>query len=177
MKKILFIAVFLNFFMMIGFLHLVPSWKIFFQRINTFVIPISYILLLYLVFRTVKIYWKRSRWLTALVTTCLASLGFSYYSFFFILNQLGDGGPVCSLQKVIEYPIDESLKTLYILHYGCIPNNEVVFKIRKGAFPILKKVDYAPKNKSHSRILRVSDSYGDIYGYDPIQNNYWRIFK
>ncbi|EQA63736.1 hypothetical protein LEP1GSC062_3877 [Leptospira alexanderi serovar Manhao 3 str. L 60] len=53
----------------------------------------------------------------------------------------------------------------------------MVFKIRKGLRPILERVDFTESDKDHSQIIQVSDSHGSAYGYDPIQNDYWYIFK
>ncbi|EMN88727.1 hypothetical protein [Leptospira weilii] len=176
MKIIIVIAVFFHVLMVVGFLDFIPTWKKNVQWINSFLIVINFILLLYFSFFVIKVFWRRSLVISGLCGGFLVILGFLYSSFF-ILNQFKDGGFLCCLEEIVEYPIEKPPKTLFLLHYNCIPDGTVVLKIRKGLLPILERVDFTESDRDHSQIIRVSDSHGNVYGYDPIRNNYWYIFK
>lgn len=99
-----------------------------------------------------------------------------YFSFIFIVNHLaGNEDPRCNIDKITEYPIGEYPKTLFVIYYNCTP--DLVFKVRKGWLPIWENVNFVESDSEHSQIIEISDQYGNRYGYDPIQNNFWHILK
>ncbi|EPG50550.1 hypothetical protein LEP1GSC049_3564 [Leptospira kirschneri serovar Cynopteri str. 3522 CT] len=173
MKIIIILTLFFLFLMiMLRFLHFIPSWKNFFTWINHFLFVINIILFSYIVFQVGKVFGKLSK----LVIICLTMLGLFYFSFIFILNELGEAeDPRCNIDKITEYPIGKYPKTLFVIRRSCTAN--VDLKIREGWFPIWESVNFVESDSEHSQIIEISDPYGNYFGYDPIQNNFWHILK
>lgn len=117
MKIIIILTLFFLFLMiMLRFLHFIPSWKNFFTWINHFLFVINIILFSYIVFQVGKVFWKLSK----LVIICLTMLGLFYFSFIFILNELGEAeDPRCNIDKITEYPIGKYPKTLFVIRRSC----------------------------------------------------------
>lgn len=171
MKIIIILNVFFLFLMiMLRFSHFIPSWKNFFTWISHFLFVINIILFSYIVFQIGKVFWKLSK----LVTICLTMLGLFYFSF--ILNELGEAeNPRCNIDKITEYPIGKYPKTLFVICRSCTA--DVDLKIREGWLPIWESVNFVESDREHSQIIEISDQYGNHFGYDPIQNNFWHISK
>ncbi|ASV06672.1 hypothetical protein AR546_07890 [Leptospira interrogans serovar Canicola] len=177
MKIAIILAVFFLFLMiMLRFLHFIPTWNKFYIWINYLLFLISIILLLYIIFQIGKVFWKLSKWLTICLIIPLIMPVLFYFSFIFIVNHLaGNEDPRCNIDKITEYPIGEYPKTLFVIYYNCTP--DLVFKVRKGWLPIWENVNFVESDSEHSQIIEISDQYGNRYGYDPIQNNFWHILK
>ncbi|EQA72047.1 hypothetical protein [Leptospira noguchii] len=177
MKIIIVLIVFFLFMMiMLRFLHFIPSWKNFFTWINHSLFIINIILFSYIVFQVGKVFWKLSKLVTICLIIPLTMLGLFYFSFIFILNELGEAeDPRCNIDKITEYPIGKYPKTLFVIRRSCTA--DVDLRIRESWLPVWESVNFVESNREHSQIIEISDQYGNHFGYDPIQNNFWHILK